>query len=344
MRKLASIQTIKEVKNHPNADNIEIVVFENIGWQCVSRKGEFKAGDRAVFFEIDSLIPMKYEWIKFLQDQNHPEKPAKLKTMRFRGEISQGLALPISILPPDCVIEEGKDVTETLEITKYEPEIPACLNGIVKGARRWIPKTEEERVQASPKLIDEFQNRLVVITQKIDGTSCTIAYNDGEEDVCGREWSYNEGDNTYWKVARKYDVLRKLKEISKQTGINYGIQGEIAGPSIELNRLALKDHDLFVFNVRNINIGRYLGFYEYKEFCDRLQLQMVPILQIAKFEWKSVEELLELAKGKYVSGNHQEGIVIRPVEEFYSEVLRGRASFKAVNNDYLLEKEKRKKK
>jgi RNA ligase (TIGR02306 family) len=337
MRKLASIQKILEVKNHPNADRLDIVKV--LGWQCVSRRDEFKSGDNCVYLEIDSLIPMKHEWAKFLQNKDRPEKPARIKTLRLRQELSQGLVLPVSILPSDCTIEEGKDVTELLEITKYEPELPACLGGVAKGyLPSWMKKTDEDRIQAFPKLIEEFQDKLVVITQKIDGTSCTISYRDGDIDVCGRTISFKENDNTYWKVAKKYNVIPKLKEISEQTGINYGIQGELAGPSVQKNRLALKDHELFVFNVRNINTDRYLDFYEQKEFCDRLQLQMVPVLQIVEFKWKTVEELLELAKGKYASGKNQEGIVIRPVHGFYSEILRGRASFKVINNDFLLEK------
>jgi len=340
MRKLATIQEIKEVKDHPNADRLDIIAFKNLGWQCVSRKGTFSEGDKAIFFEIDSLIPMKYEWAKFLQDKNKPDKPARLKTMRLRSILSQGLAIPVSEIPElnGMELEEGQDVTEMLEILKYEPLIPACLNGEVKGARpSWLPKTDSDRIQAFPELLVEFQGKLVVIAQKIDGTSCSISYREEEEDVCGRNWSLKEGDNSYWKVAKKYDILRKLKEISEKTGINYGIQGECIGPGIQKNRLALSDHELWVFDVRNLNESKYLGFYERKEFCDRLQLQMVPTLQICRFEFTTIDELLELAKGKYLSGQHQEGIVIRPVHEFYSNVLKGRASFKVINNEFLEE-------
>jgi len=343
MRKLASIQIIKEVKEHPNADRLEILSFNNIGWQCVSRKGEFKSGDFCIYFELDSLIPMK-PWSQFLAKKDKPEKPVRLRTVRLRGELSQGLAMPVNILMAykdqldEWPLVEGTDVTEILGITKYEPIIPACLNGEVKGRRpSWLPKTDSDRIQSFPELIGEFQGKLVVIAQKIDGTSCSISYREGEKDVCGRNWSLKEGDNSYWKVAKKYDVLGKLKEISEKTGINYGIQGECIGPGIQKNRLALSDHELWVFDVRNLNEGKYLGFYERKEFCDRLQLQMVPTLQICRFEFATIDELLELAKGKYSSGQHQEGIVIRPVHEFYSNVLKGRASFKVINNEFLEE-------
>jgi len=342
MRKLASVQIIKEVKEHPNADRLEILSFNNIGWQCVSRKGEFKSGEQCIFFEIDSLISMKHEWIRFLQNKDKPSSPARLKTIRLRGELSQGLALPINILMAykdqldQWPLVEGQDVTELLEIKKWEPVIPACLNGEVKGARpSYTPKTDEERIQAFPDLIQEFMGKLVYITQKIDGTSGTFSFFN-EFDVSGRNWSYKEDEaNTYWKVAKKYDLEKKLKDIAEKSGSHYAIQGEVAGPSIQKNRLALKDHELFVFNVLNIETRRHLDFYEFKEFCERLELQTVPILQITEFKW-NIDELLELAdSAKYPSGHMQEGIVIRPVHEFYSDILKGRASFKVINNKYL---------
>ena len=151
MRKLASIQRITSVKAHPNADRLDIIQI--LGWQCVSKRDEFKTNDFCIFFEIDSQIPMKYEWARFLQDKNKPQSPARLKTIRLRGEISQGLAVPLCILENlenlgNLDAKEGTDLTELLEITKYEPVIPACLSGDVKGARpTGVPKTDEDRVQ-----------------------------------------------------------------------------------------------------------------------------------------------------------------------------------------------------
>ena len=338
-RKLASIQTIKEVKEHPNADKLDILTFQNIGWQCVSKKDEFKPGDTCCYFEIDSLIPIK-PWSAFLEDKNKPGKPARLKTIRLRGEISQGLAVPVDVIPElkGKELKEGDDLSELLGIEKYEPPVPACLSGEASGPRpSQVPKTDEERIQAFPDLIQEFQGKLVYISQKIDGTSGTFAQIDNDFHVCGRNWCYKPNDdNSYWKVCEKYDIQKKLCAIRQETGKNYAVQGEVYGEGIQKNRLQISGQDLAVFNVIDLDGRRYLSFYEFKEFCERLQLQTVPILQIVKFEWQSIDELLELAKGKYSSGKPQEGIVIRPVHEFYSDVLKTRASFKVINNDFLL--------
>jgi RNA ligase (TIGR02306 family) len=352
MRKLASIQKILEIKEHTNADALEIVKV--LGWQCVSKKGEFKAGDLCVYFEIDSKIPMKHEWARFLQNKDKPSSPARLKTIKLRGEQSQGLCMPLSIIQQtlddgdhselaeanrDIPYEVGDDVTELLEIKKYEPVIPACLGGEVIGARpSYTIKTDEDRVQAFPKIIEEFQGRMVYITQKIDGSSGTFSYLDGDYQVSGRNWSYSEDTkNTFWKLSDKYQIKSKLEYVHSRSGNSYGIQGEAAGPKIQDNLLGLTDHELFVFNVMNLQSHRFLGFYEFREFCERLELQTVPILYIGIFKWKTLEELLELADSfNYPNGHINEGIVIRPVEEFRSEVLCGRASFKVISNKFLI--------
>jgi RNA ligase (TIGR02306 family) len=339
MRKLASIQRIKEVKEHDNADSLELITV--LGWQCVAKKGEFKQEDLCVYFEIDSLIPMKHEWARFLQDKNKPQSPARLRTIKLRGKQSQGLAMPMSILLHIDGLDmyaEGDDVTELLGVTKYEPVIPACLGGDARGARpSYTIKTDEDRVQAFPEIIDEFQGKLVYISQKIDGTSGTYSYMNGDYQVSGRNWSYKESDNTYWKISRKYEIGDKLKFIHDKSGHNYAVQGEIAGPKIQDNLLELKDHEIFIFNVMHLDQGRFLNFYEFKEFCERTELPTVPILQVCEFKWKTVDELLELADStSYPNGHVNEGIVIRPVHECQSNALGGgRASFKVISNKYL---------
>jgi len=337
MRKLASIQKIKEVIKHPNADTLDIVTV--LGWQCVSKTGNFKVGDKCIYFEIDSLIPMKHEWARFLQNKDKPQSPARLKTIKLRGQQSQGLCMPLTTVFPGLNdMEEGTDVTEILEVTKYEPVIPACLNGDAKGVRpSYTIKTDEDRIQAFPELIDEFQDKLVYVSQKIDGTSGTYSFMNNDYQVSGRNWSYVESDNnTYWKISKKYQIQEKLKNIYDKSGVNYAIQGEIAGPSIQKNLLGLKNHELFVFNVMNLSTNKFLEFYEFKEFCEKLQLQTVPILQICPFKWKTIDELLNLADSTfYPNGHINEGVVIRPVHEFYSKVLSNRASFKVVSNKFL---------
>jgi RNA ligase (TIGR02306 family) len=333
-RKLVSIQIISEINPIPDADKIEVAKFQSISWQVVVRKNEFTIGDFCVYFEIDSLLT-KADWNAFLFKKPEDTK-YRLKTCRLRRVLSQGLVIPITSIPElnGIILTEGMDLTEILKVEKYEPEIPADMRGIIKRSfpTHLVPKSDELRVQSFPAVIEEFKGKKVYISQKLDGCSISLILKDGEFDVCSRNLSLKESEsNLYWKMAKQYDILAKLQSLDK----SYAIQAECVGQGIQKNRMGLKDQQLFIFNVYSINESRYLNFEEFKAFCEKLGLQHVPILDVTEFNY-SIEELLGLAdKWKYSNGHEQEGIVIRPIEEFRSGVLEGRASFKVINNKYL---------
>jgi len=337
-RKLATIQVVKEVNPIPDADKIEVVSV--LGWKVVVRKGEFKPGDKCAYFEIDSVIP-RASWNDFLF--KHPEDTKfRLKTVRLRKQLSQGLVVPLSAfvgtpIADWSILVEGHDITEALGIVKYEKPVPANMAGLVKGGfPSYLHKTDEPMMQSILPVINEIAGKEVYITVKCDGTSGTFARFNDEIDVCSRNLSLKEQEgNVFWQMFRKY----KMQEVFSAAG-NFAIQGEVCGPGIQKNRLGLKEHELFVFNVYDIKAGTYLNFADFKGFCDVYKLQTVPILQVCQFVF-CVEDLLKMAKGKYATGKNREGIVIRPTVEAYSPTIdakygmAGRMSFKVLNNDYL---------
>ncbi|MGV9141483.1 MAG: RNA ligase (ATP) [Promethearchaeota archaeon] len=342
MRKLASIQKIKEIKPIENADAIEVATI--LGWEVVVKKGEFQPGDFCVYFEIDSLLPdePRYEFLKKSSWNSRYEK-IRLKTVKLRGQVSQGLALPLSNFPEInfTTLNEGDDLTETLGIEKYEPIIPASLSGSVNKFIWPIPKTDEERIQSDPEYyLNAIKGKPYYITVKLDGTSasyilCKNENNEIEFHACSRNHSlkYDE-NNTIWQIAEKYNIERKLKEYFLSTEDMLAIQGEIVGPGIQKNRLNLSEHKLFIFNIINVETGEKFSFDEaWNIFTDILH---VPILEEgSNFSYETVDELLELARGKYKdhfetadAKQDREGIVIRSKDQS--------VSFKVINNDFLL--------
>lgn len=334
MRQLASIKTIKEVKPAFNSDNLNLAYVD--GWQVVVRKDEdYKAGDLCVYLEIDSMLP-DIPAFRFLLDKN----VKRLRTVKLRGNLSQGLIMPLSILSEYLGTEtndqyvEGVDVSDILGVTKYEPPIK-YTGGETKGdfPRHVISITDETRVQNIPNILDELRGKPYYISVKCDGTSSTFLYGDDDVfDACSRTQIKKEGENVYWKIANKYDIPAKLANHK-----NWVIQGEICGPSIQSNRLALKDHELFVFNVWDTETHTYLNFNEFMLACELLELQTVPIEEEGDSFDYTIEDLLLKADAKYAgTTNDREGIVIRPKIEAWSEVESGRLSFKVVSNHYLL--------
>jgi len=350
VRMLASIQRIVDVAPIPNADRIEKITV--LGWQLVAKKDEFKKNDLCVYFEIDSILPFR-AWTEFLRSKDAPDKPIRLKTATMRGQISQGLAVPLQVIPElnydvvtgtvamtsDAVVgvqvQEGLDLTKYLKIEKYEAPIPVCLSGEMRGVRpNRIPITDEPRVQSFPDIIRELHGLEVYWTVKADGSSGTFAnLEDGDDHVCSRNLSLRDTEgNVFWKMYKKYS----LKEILAANPW-MAIQGEVAGPGIESNRMGLKDHELFVFNVYDVKAGRYLDFQDFTEFCQKHSLTTVEVEKIAIFN-QTVEELVEEANScKYPNGDLGEGYVIRPTVEARSQVLGGRRlSVKAISNAYLV--------
>jgi RNA ligase (TIGR02306 family) len=348
-RKLASVQRVLEVLPIENADAIELIRIN--GWQCVTKKGEFRSGDLGVYLEIDS-IPPDTERFRFLWTPKPKtpdstdmgliaeplERPAKfrIRTMRLRGALSQGLFLPLTSFPElaGAGVSEEDDVTALLQIEKYEPPQPAGMGDWRAAFPAFVPKTDEMRVQSVPNVLDELRGKPYAITLKYDGTSATYCVDsrDASFHACGRNQSIHEGANLYWQMARKYDIEAVLRQFPQ-----YAVQGEIVGPGIQKNRLGLKEVSFFVFNVYDIRGACYLGHRETREFLSRAGIPMVETIEIGEAFAYEQEDLLTLAEGKYAgTTNEREGIVIRPQEEQQSPTLGGRLSFKAISNRFLL--------
>jgi RNA ligase (TIGR02306 family) len=331
-RSLASIQLISALDEIAGADRIEVATIK--GWKVIVKKGEFSVGDKCIYCEIDSVLPADNPEFEFMQGRSK----GRVKTMRMRGVLSQGIAFPLSIhstIPQTPSVDT--DVTELLGITKYEPPID-FKQGASKGSfPGFIPKTDELRIQSKPELIEELTGQRYVITEKVDGTSSTFFVSDGEFGVCSRNMEKKiDGASVYTRIAKEYKLQEILEDIERETGIELALQGEIAGPGIQKNRLGLDELQLFLFTGFNIRDGKYLDHLELSELCARWELPMVYVVEYGANFKHDLDSLIELAKGKYKGTNHnREGIVVRPFRESTSKYLHGRLSFKVINNDFL---------
>ena len=244
--KLASIQILTEIRPIEGADRIEAATV--LGYQTVIKKGEFRSGDRCVWHEPDTVTAEKPEY-EFLRQQGF-----RLKVSRFKGQTSQGLALPLSVLPPgDYAV--GGDVTELTGIRKYEKPLSPMLFGVAKGGfPSWIPKTDEPNLRSFPEALAEFTGRESVITQKIDGTSGTFYMRGEEFGACTRNLELlDDPASIFWRVAREF----RLREALATLGGDFAIQGEVHGEGIQSNHLGVKGLKFAVFNL--FDIARQIG-------------------------------------------------------------------------------------
>ena len=346
MRKLASIQRIYQIDPIEGADRIELAHV--LGWQCVVNKGQFKPMDLAVYFEIDSFLPIRKEF-EFMRSSSYKKNDFmgegfKLKTMKFRGQVSQGLLLPVNIFPeiPEDV-ELGQDVTELLGIRKWEIEERATTGGTVIGELpQDVPHTDETRIQAEPDLIQDFAGLDYYISTKMDGSSHSISLDPNGFHVTGHNYEYKDDDSSsFYKLIKERDIRSKLENYCKDHNISImTIQGEFCAPGIQKNRLKLKKPEWYVFTVRIE--GNRVGLEKMLEVCKELDLLSVPIEEVNQdlpSKYPTVEDLLARADGEYPNGGKKEGIVIRPVEPIYCPRINALLSMKVVNNKYLLKNE-----
>jgi len=346
MRKLASIQRVLQIEPIEGADRIELAKV--LGWQCVVNKGQFKPMDLAVYFEIDSFLPIRDEF-EFMRASSYRKTDImgegfRLKTMRFRGQISQGLLLPISQFPElHADVELGTDVTEILGIRKWEIEEKVTTGGTVIGNLPIdVPHTDETRVQAEPELIGEFAGLDYYITTKMDGSSHSVSLDEEGFHVTGHNYEYkDDGKCAFYDLVKREDIENKLRKYYEENGLHLlTIQGELCAPGIQQNRLKLARPEWYVFTIRLD--GKRVGLKKMQEVCETLGLQMVPVEELGTdlpSKYPTVAALLERADGEYPKGGKKEGIVIRPTEPAFCERISAALSMKVVNNKYLLKNE-----
>ncbi len=364
MRKLASIQKIVNIFPIPNADLLVLAQVND--WLSIVKKGEFQVGELVVYCEIDSVLP-EIPAFEFMRQRDY-----RVNTIKLRGTLSQGLIVGTSVLPEGTAIIEDFDVSGILGVVKRIPgKSRKGMGQPNRQGRRsnfpnFIKKTDETRIQSKSSVLDELEGVEVYAAVKMDGQSLTFAnYAAKEEDnpfiVCSRNFKKDrtiivksrdenvpdrEEIDIHWQIADRLKIFENLP-------YGFAMQGEYLSSNVQANRLAVKEPEWHCFQVFDIKKQKYLDYNDFIQFCQTMNVPTVPIEKVWTFSKQyfldlhakaypespyqsAVGGLLEFAKGQYGSGFPREGLVIRPTTERYSEALRGRTSFKVINNDYLL--------
>ena len=370
-RNLAHIELINSIEPIDGADNI--VTVKVLWWSCVIKKDEFKVGEKIVYVEVDSVMPRKPEY-EFLEGRKY-----RVRTIKLMKQVSQGLILPLSVLPPNKNYSVGEDVTDIIGITKYltpsEQEEMDQLNEQLKNSKnpirrylmkykwfrkyfvktktsgtfpKWLSKTDEERINNLPKLLSEFGDYDVYVTEKVDYQSATftgqlktiingiigkILPQKYQFVVCSRNGITNDKGGLYWKIAEKYNIEQTL---SKNPDIS--IQGEQGNTKVQGNKYGINGIRMWVFNIINHKQHYHYDFDEMKEFCDKYGMETVPLVKKCKLKelGTTVDEIIEFSKGKSLINPkiEREGVVVRCIQNG-KKIF----SFKAINPNFLLKHE-----
>lgn len=308
---------IASVKEHPNADRLDICQVEGLSYSFITGRGEYTIGDEAIYFPIDSVLPDSLV-------ERLGIKHNRIRTMKLRGSISQGL-----VVRPDKVTEE-----ELNAVTKYEAVemIVRYQGGTPRPAE--VTYYDLENWERYPNPLARLMDKEVWVTEKLEGTNyyCFVGI-DGRVIVGGRNTSAPEGDNTFWNVTRKFGIAERAKELSQQYNADVVLRGELVGPGIQKNIYKLTAPCVYLFDL-SLN-GTFVPC---REWYDELrELPIVPILarDVELGPWLAGQTLGERSNGySALADTYREGIVVKPTEEEWDEEI-GRLVLKARSPMYL---------
>ena len=393
-RELAYVVLIDGIEPIPGYDRVEHAIVG--GWRVIVQKDQFKPGDPAIYFEIDSRVPSDRECFAFLEKRHY-----KVKTLKMCKTLSQGLLMHPSdfgwhvtlqgeIDDGEMIhtpVDESRFLTKKLGVIYADDEdnsrkAPSLdkykkmemrhrklfKNPVIRwlmhykfgrkvmffffgkkkdkknGWPSWVQKTDEERVQNMPWILNSTDKWIA--TEKIDGTSTTFTMKRGKFGrksfyVCSRNVCFGEENkpcyydtNVYWEMAKKYDIYNVLSALldifPNEEWIT--IQGETYGDGVQKRDYSLKDHEFAAFNLIFSSRGRVSTLEMIDLLWKKYTIPCVPVVEEnIEFtdKFSTVEDMLLWAEGNSkVDGLPREGIVFRTMD--------GQKSFKAVSNSFLL--------
>lgn len=346
-RKLATIQTVSEIGSIENADRICKVNFKSVQWSCVMKKEEARIGSKVIYIEVDSVVP-DIDIFEFLSKNKF-----RVKTMKFKGQISQGLAIPVKSVKDtqffkdhniviDENLDDGTDLTDLLGIKVYKIPEEFKISGDQKGVfpSHLIEKTDEPRLQNfNDEEIGKFLSMELQATIKLDGCSGTFFIYEGNYGVCSRNFEMKDTEkNVFWEISRKYKIKEKLEKWFKEKGEGgIAIQGEIIGPKIQKNRGKIPEIELRVFTVQSLHPKTLMDRIDLDSFLEsinegeEMKLESVPVIgTFAPNHFSSFDNILDFVRSKELNKFLSiEGVVFRSTKNL-------KTSFKVINPDYLI--------
>lgn len=350
------IVSIDNIEPHPNADRLELAVIA--GYKCVVGKGSYQVGQKVVYIPEQAMLDIDLADQWKCRDYLHGNAKNRVKAIKLRGELSQGMTLPLDVAFPDGNIPpEDTDIKDLLKIQKWEEKIPESLAGKV-----YAPKPKGEFVDICLKYdIENFQawpnafqpGTEVVITEKLHGTWACIARYPGldipdlPDDVFitskglsarGFVIKYDSEGNVYINHLSKYKDV--VKSLSDRFRAPVYVLGEIYGRGIQDLSYGLLEPSVRIFDIYlgKPGEGYYVDHALLRSICSEFKLELVPVLY--QGAWNK-DEALKLRDGNSTlfNGHIREGIVIkRTGSRRHTANSKEKDCLKWINPEYLLRK------
>lgn len=306
-RKMASVREIAEIRPIAGADRIEVAAVG--GWQCVVGKGEFHAGDKVAYLEIDTFLPGDDPRYAPFMERGRKEMEVGgrvvaghvLRTAKLRGVYSQGLVMSLAALGVDADSHEvGDDITDEIGVCKYEP-IEVAPDTIGMYDKSIAPITDAMRIQSCVDVWPLVQRAACRASVKVDGTSMTLVFDTRDGDprlrVFGHHYELSPDAGLGAQAIRTCHSQGIVRFCEEHPDV--AVQFEFAGPKVSGNRLGLPAHRAFVFALWRD--GREKVPFEDEAVCggdyDAIRASACPVLDVSPADLGTPEEAIRWAEG-----------------------------------------------
>lgn len=325
------IVQLEEVVLHPNADKLDLCKIR--GWQCVAQREKYKTGDLALYIPIDSVLPETLV-LKLGIEKMYRKR---IRSIKLRGMLSQGMLAPLDILPPGTYPgprgferrpTPGDDVTSLLGITKYEEPIPVHMSGVMLPQEPYFFKyTDIENYKNYPNVFALGEQ--VVVTEKLHGSSGRAAKIDGKLYVGSHNCNLKESEtNLYWRSAKLLHLEDRLQEGEQ-------VFWEVYGKGVQDLTYGESGINVAVFDF--MKKGQYVDYLDFAQITTDRGWLTVPKLFAG--EWNPETPSYAQGNSAHCPSQIKEGVVVKPLKERHSDLLQGRCITKIIGDQYYLRKE-----
>ena len=330
------------VEEHPNADRLELAAIG--GFRCVVGKGQFQSGDLAAYIPEGAVCP---DWLIAelgLEGKLAGSKKNRVKAVKLRGALSQGLVYPVRDgLIRNRPVRAGDDVTDLLELAKYEPPIPIAMQGEIRAVFGATPHYDIENIKKYP---DEFRRgEPVIVTEKLHGSWCCLGWHPEHGGIVTSKGMADQGkalilneenaNNLYVRTWHAYaDALNEARARLARPEQAFYVLGEVYGRGVQDLHYGEPNPVFAVFDVYlgEPGKGHYLTFDAIRNDLADL-FPLVPVVYEGPFDATKLDELTD-GRTSLRADHIREGVVVRPLAERESHEF-GRVVLKSVSGDYL---------
>lgn len=335
MHELAKVAAIQSIAPIEGKDRIVLAKVEN--YDSIIQKDSFKVGEKVIYVFYDSILPPRPEF-EFLRARCWSEKYQgfRIRPMKMGGIISEGLVLPLSLIPGCDKLSVGTVVTDRLGIRRYDPDAYAMKREVkkrwwmryplirsimkalgfgkpkaMKGYPQSIPKSDEENIEAKWDSVKD-SDEIFIITEKMEGQAAMYVLDRRKKlHIYSHNWEV--GSSGSWgSIASEMDMRALLVKADKVFGMRIAIEGEICGPGIQKNIYKFPSLRFFLYSAYDADSGRRLSVTELDRLSSITGLERVPFIRKGCI-METLDEMLHDAEGSSVFSPSvpREGLVWR---------------------------------